>query len=350
MLRVISLLLKRGRKALFSDWARALAITAVLFILSAAGFLYFESGVNPALTWSDAFWWSLISMTTVGYGDFYPQTMGGRFLVGLPTVLFGVAVLGYCLSMVATILIESRSKDVRGVKKVNLKDHTIIINYCGLDRMMGVVSEIRGDENYRDSSILLVDMDLESLPEELIEMSIKFVRGNPSREATLERACLGSAASVIIMARNMHDPASDGQNLTVALTVEKMAPSVRSVVECVDPDNAPFFKRAQCDSVVCISELSGNLLVQELQDPGVQHFISEILSNSWGQRFFLSPVKCSGERPYSDIAARASEMELLPMGFSRNGEYFINPDRKTSVAQGDFIMCIGRERPSEVAI
>ena len=87
------------------QYTRAVILFLALVLYSATGYLYFELSGNPELTWGDAFWWSVVTMTTVGYGDFFPSTTLGRMLVGVPTMLMGIGILGYILSVTATAML-----------------------------------------------------------------------------------------------------------------------------------------------------------------------------------------------------------------------------------------------------
>ncbi len=81
-------------------------ITIILMAVSSIGVLYFEQGSDSGIqTAGDAVWWAFVTVTTVGYGDLYPVTTGGRIVASvLMTVgvgFFGVST-GYIISLVAS--------------------------------------------------------------------------------------------------------------------------------------------------------------------------------------------------------------------------------------------------------
>jgi hypothetical protein len=79
----------------------SLLIKAISFLLiSAAGFYYFEQEAWPDLTYSDSLWWSLVTAMTVGYGDIYPKTWQGKWLVAAPTIILGIGLLAYTFGIV----------------------------------------------------------------------------------------------------------------------------------------------------------------------------------------------------------------------------------------------------------
>lgn len=77
---------------------------------SSLAFNVFEKGVNPNVhnLW-DSFWWSIVTATTIGYGDIYPQTTGGR-ITAIFLMMFGIGSLGVLTANVANTLIK-QNKD-----------------------------------------------------------------------------------------------------------------------------------------------------------------------------------------------------------------------------------------------
>ncbi len=105
---VDDLLAHRGQYAAFIT---ILAAGIVLVVASIAE-LQFESGSPDAniKTGGEALWWSIVTITTVGYGDFFPTTTGGRITAAF--VMFaGIGIIGALASILASLLVTDRGPD-----------------------------------------------------------------------------------------------------------------------------------------------------------------------------------------------------------------------------------------------
>jgi len=98
-----ALLLIREELALF------LCVTLLLMFFASAGIYYFERGAQPEAFASvfHAMWWALVTMTTVGYGDVYPITVGGRVFTFF-VLMLGLGVVATPCGMLASALSEAR--------------------------------------------------------------------------------------------------------------------------------------------------------------------------------------------------------------------------------------------------
>jgi voltage-gated potassium channel len=119
--RIGKLLSGKNRKALVADvmhnrgqYATFITILAAGMVLSVASVLVlqFESGSPDAniTTGGDAIWWGIVSLTTVGYGDFFPVTFLGR-LTGVSLMVAGIGIIGALASILASLLVSPATPD-----------------------------------------------------------------------------------------------------------------------------------------------------------------------------------------------------------------------------------------------
>ena len=92
---------------------KALVIAIILNLIFGISFYYAERNAQEGLTLIDSIWWAMVTMTTVGYGDYYAQTWCGRFLVSYPSFIVGIGLLGYLLSTLAENIVRRVSKKQR---------------------------------------------------------------------------------------------------------------------------------------------------------------------------------------------------------------------------------------------
>ncbi len=320
---------------------------AAVVALSSWGFLYFESAARRELTWWDALWWSIVTMTTVGYGDYYPSTPGGRYLVGIPTMIVGIGLLGFILSEIATYVLETTNRRLRGRARMDEEGHILLVNYPSLERICDVVDQIMFDVRGKDKTVVLVCDTLQELPVELVERGVKFVKGPPARDETLSRAAAREADAALILSRDPRDPASDMYNLAVALSLEQLNPDIYTIVECVDKVNVSILRKSGCDRVVCTSSFTSNLLVQELLDPGAKEVLEQLSSNTYGQQIYMVRLKGVGREgiPFFSLLEAALKNEgVLPLGVKRKGRVMLNPGMQFNVAPDDEVVLVAPAR------
>ena len=119
--RIMRLLRGENKKALVKDvlenrsrYAMFITILLVMLVLTVAGVLVlqFESQSPDAkiTTGADALWYSMVTITTVGYGDYYPVTPGGR-ITAVFIMIAGVGIIGALASILASLLVGGSSSE-----------------------------------------------------------------------------------------------------------------------------------------------------------------------------------------------------------------------------------------------
>ncbi len=283
----------------------------LLVIMGGLGFSLFEP---QGESWLDTFgmgiWWSLVTLTTVGYGDVVPQSFGGR-LVGVVLMLGGVLSLSLLTATVASVFIERKFRRERGLEAIKTDNHILILgwHYDGealLDQLLRRLPS--------PMPVVLVNKlppeQLEGLKERFPGFEVYYLWGDPSREEILQKANVRTALKAVILAdRQQEETAAqvDQRTLLTALTLKSLHPKIRVLAELLRPENRPHLERAGVDEVLVRGQYDSSLLAGALASHGLFHVFATLLSGD-GQNLWAVevPPRLHG-RPLGELAAILKE-------------------------------------------
>jgi voltage-gated potassium channel len=329
------------RLYLFFQRENLLYLFIVIFVIILASstlIAWFE----PDVSFASGIWWSIVTLTTVGYGDISPETPAGRVLAVL-VMLFGIGLLGMLSAALATMLISRKMRENKGMCPSTVEDHIIICewNY----RAKAILKELRADVQTEETPIVLV-ADIEEIP--VNDPHLIFIRGVVCEE-TLEKANLEKAQTIIVLGDDEAEAtARDAKVVLTTLTVESMNPDVYSVVELVDKKHEPHCLRANADEIIIGSELSSHLIASAASDHGISRIVTELLSNRYGNELYSMPVpsKMSGKKFLDVFMGMKTEENITVFGIQkgRAGDFLPNPDADYLVAAEDLLLVISKDR------
>ncbi|MBW2525875.1 MAG: ion transporter [Deltaproteobacteria bacterium] len=316
-------------------------VTLVMWVTSAALFYRLEHGHNESIqTFTDALWWSMTTLSTVGYGDLYPSTDGGR-VVAIFTMVLGIGLLGAVAATVAAALIEFRDRGKRGMRRYSVRDHLLV---CGWnEKALTAIRNFRLDPRHEATDVVVV-ADIDTSPIE--EAGIRFVRGSPGRMAILRRANAEKAGAAIVMASDPYDPRSDHESALTVTSLRRLNGDMRIAVELVDGGNQEHVIYAGCNSVIDKGTTIANLLVRSVQDIGVSDVVCELLSSEVGSEMYR--VRIDEEfvgKTFKEYAVQMLDEAASVIGIARGSENLTNPEPELVLEAQDEAFVVSREPP-----
>ena len=317
---------------------RLLAVIVALVLAGAAGLIYFEENQS----YPDALWWAIVTLTTVGFGDIAPQSLGGR-LIGVVLMLFGIGVLGMFTATIAGVFVESRLRKERGMGSVDLEGHIILCEWN--NRTQEILKDLRADPRAADARIVLV-ADIETKP--AADDQLFFVRGKLTEES-LRRAGIERAATVVLVGdRSLEYGARDAKAVLSVLTVESLNPAVYSIVELASEEHVAHCERAGADEIIVGAEFSSRVISTAALDHGISTVLRELLSAQVGHDLITVPVpEAFAGRTFFDLFSALKRergmiaLAILPHG---GGGAVTNPDAETVVAADDRLVVVSAGR------
>ena len=318
---------------------RVAIVVLMLIVLASVAFWLIE----PDQKFPDAFWWSIVTATTVGYGDISPVSLGGR-IVAVLLMLLGIGFLGVLTATIASVFVENKLMENKGMRTSTVEDHFGICgwNFKGFD----IVAELRADEKCRNQPIVII-APIDEKP--IDDPNIHFIRGEITSD-TLEKANIGAAHTVFVLSNeSLELNVRDAKTILNTLTIKSLYPNVYVCVELVESKNIEHCQMAKADEIIVVGELSTNLMVQAALDHGITHMITELVSNRYGSQLYKIGIPDSlVGQTFSDVMSQLkNEFEILCLGIEKknDNQLIANPEAGYRISREDELVVIATSRP-----
>jgi len=300
-----------------------LFILILVFAFGTISFSHFEK-----VSLFDAFYWVFVTITTVGFGDIVPVTVGGRITFFL-IALGGIGTLGLMLQEIVSISAQAQLKKMLGLNKIKLKNHIIIVGYN--ETSEEIIKRFKKDGN---EFILLLRENKNINQVELNAKKIEYIVGNVTNHEIYERANIEQASTLIISTED------DAETLMIALVARKINKNMKIVATCLSKEHLDMMQQAKINYIISSSEIDGILLSNTIVEPIVTDFITNAISTDPGIDFNQIIIK--EKQKISDIKLKKNEkiIALKRQADDDQFRFIINLKQDEVLNKGDFLIVI----------
>ncbi len=243
---------------------------AVILLLLTLGFGTAGFAVVEGMTWFDAFYMTVITISTVGFSEIKPLSNFGR-LITIFIISTGIGIGAYAIGSLLKMFIEGELARTFGRRKLEkhisgLKDHFVI---CGYGRIGTIICE----ELYSESIPFVVIEEDPGKNEELEKNKYLYLNMDATSEEALLKAGIQSAKGLVT------GVGADALNVFITLTARGLRPDIFVLSRASDVRNEAKLLKAGASRVVSPYVLGGRRMAEVLKRPTVVDFIDIAMAN-----------------------------------------------------------------------
>lgn len=315
-----------------SKFRIALLLLAIVLLTGIIGFR-----VIADYSWVDALYMTVITVTTVGFGEVEPLDDNAKIFTVI-LIALSIFIITYAISVISEYILSKNNfqnlKQRKLEKKIEqLKNHVII---CGYGRNGKQAAQKLSVHN---KSFVVVEKDKELI--ERYENDVLFVNGNANEDETLLRAGIERAHSVIVALPN------DADNLFVVLSARQINNDITIISRASQEASYKKLKLAGANNVIMPDKIGGDHMASLVVIPDLVEFLDN-LSIIGEDKVNIEEVAIEAltdngvQNTIKDLDFRKKTGCTIIGYKTPEGKYVINPEAETLLEPKSKLIVLGR--------
>jgi voltage-gated potassium channel len=290
---------------------------------------------DGVITFTDVIYFTMVTITTVGYGDIVPTTTQARLFDAFVITPIRMFIWILFLGTAYQLALKQFAEGYRMAKvRASLDQHVVVcgIGYTGLATIKELLAKGTSPEQ-----ILAIDIRDERV-RAAVELGVYAIRGDASKEATLRDAVLDKAKAIIITSGR------DDTNALTLLTVRNICPNLRALVSAKEEENVKLLRQAGANTIITPATFGGSMLASAVNQKHLARYMEDLLTS--GGRVDLIEEQVKPE----DVGK--STLDFLPnvvLRIYRNGKMLSLDEFRGNerVKEGDMVMLLKHQHSED---
>lgn len=308
---------------------RSMIFLAAVIVAGTGGYTWIED-------WSPwrSFFFTLITLTTVGYGDYGLTPTGEKFTAFV--MVGGIATVSYCLTQILEFITTRAMKPERKIMQQiqRLSGHHIVCGAGSMGRRVIERLEAQGEV------VVAIDSDPQ-IVEQIRDRGLVAMQGDATSDKTLHDAGIERAKSLAAVT------VSDAANALICLSAHAIAPELPIVARAEHTGSATKLRRAGAQTVISPTMYGGDGIAEFMARPDIARIMFGDGGSDSSVDCPMRVMELTINQPEATAGGSVAAFELAHPNLTVvavrgvKGEFDVKPDKERSLGVGDSVMVAG---------
>lgn len=286
----------------------------------------------------DALYMTVITLTTVGYGEVHEVSRIGQIYTIL-LIFIGVAFFLFVAGSVVQFMVEGRIRTILGRRSLDkkidrLKNHYIVCGYGRIGRYL--CNQLKR----KPIDLVVIDKNRELIPI-LDDDKVLYLSGDASDEAILHKAGIQRAKGLVAVL------ATDTDNVFLVLTARQLTPDLYIIARASRDESKSKLQAAGANKVESPYEMGAVSMAQRIIRPTVTNFLNLAFAHK-RKDIQMEEIPVNSSSGLINVMLKDSgirqQFNLIIIAIKKSdGSMLFNPSYETVIDAGDTVIAVGQE-------